>query len=169
MERPRIIRDLEYHRVPGKVLQLDLYLPARQPAPCRLIIWIHGGAFRTGDRRQGVEALPLVEKGYAVASITYRLSQEAIFPALIHDCKTAVRWLRAHAALYGFDPGRFGAWGPSAGGYLVSFLGTTAGVAEFEGSGPYQQQSSAVQAVCDWFGPTDFIHMQWSQLAHAAV
>jgi len=78
MEQPRVIRDLEYYRLPEKVLQLDLYLPAPRVAPYPLIIWIHGGAFRTGDRRQGVEALPLVDKGYAVASITYRLSQEAI-------------------------------------------------------------------------------------------
>ena len=131
-----MIRDLEYHRLPGKAYSWTSILPAHQQAPYPLIVWIHGGAFRMGDRRQGVEALPLVDQGYAVASITYRLSQEAIFPALIHDCKTAVRWLRAHAAQYGFDPARFGAWGPSAGGYLVSFLGITAGVREFEGDGP---------------------------------
>jgi acetyl esterase/lipase len=102
--------------------------------------------------------LVLLKDGYAVASINYRLSQHAIFPAQIEDCKAAVRWLRAHAAQYGLDPGHFGAWGASAGGHLVALLGTAGEVKEFE-KGPNLEFSSRVQAVCDWFGPTDFAEM----------
>ena len=98
--------------------------------------------------------------GYAVASINYRLSHEAIFPAQIHDCKGAVRWLRAHAGEYGLDPARVGAWGDSAGGHLVALLGTSGDVAELEGTvGGNGEQSSRVQAVCDWFGPTDMLQI----------
>jgi acetyl esterase/lipase len=96
-------------------------------------------------------------KGYAVAAINYRFSQHAIFPAQIHDCKAAVRWLRANAVKYQLDPAHFAAWGGSAGGHLVALLGTTAHVKEFEGPGGNMEQSSRVQAVVDWYGPTDFL------------
>jgi acetyl esterase/lipase len=98
----------------------------------------------------------LMNKGYAVASINYRLSNEAHFPAQIHDCKAAVRWLRANAKQFNLDPDHFGAWGVSAGGHLAALLGTSGESSELEvpvGKGP--QVSSQVQAVCDWFGPTD--------------
>ncbi len=93
--------------------------------------------------------------GYATASINYRLSNEAIFPAQIEDCKAAVRFLRANAKKYNLDPDHIGVWGASAGGHLVALLGTTGDVKELEGSGPNQGVSSRVQAVCDLFGPTD--------------
>jgi len=99
-----------------------------------------------------------VRDGYAVASINYRLSQHAIFPAQIQDCKAAIRWLRANADRYGIDPNRIGAWGPSAGGHLVALLGTAGDVNDFE-VGPNPGISSRVQAVCDFFGPTDFTKM----------
>lgn len=95
---------------------------------------------------------------YAVASINYRLSQHAIFPAQIQDCKAAVRWLRAHAAQYHLDPKRFGAWGASAGGHLVAMLGTTGHIDTFD-VGENLGVSSRIQAVVDYFGPTDFIQM----------
>jgi acetyl esterase/lipase len=99
----------------------------------------------------------LVSDGYAVASVEYRLSQAATFPAQIEDCKGAIRWLRANAAKYDLDPKHVGAWGSSAGGHLVALLGTSGDVAELEGTvGGNLDQSSRVQAVCDWFGPTDF-------------
>jgi acetyl esterase/lipase len=99
----------------------------------------------------------LATKGYAVASINYRLSQHAVFPAQIQDCKAAIRWLRANAAKYGLDSKHVGAWGGSAGGHLVSLLGTTGNVKEFEGNGGNLDQSSRVQAVVDWYGPSDFV------------
>jgi acetyl esterase/lipase len=87
------------------------------------------------------------------------LSQESSFPAQINDCKGAVRWLRANAARYGLDPNRFAAWGASAGGHLVALLGTSGGVAELEGPVNGLKESSRVQAVVDWFGPTDLPQM----------
>jgi len=92
------------------------------------------------------------------SSINYRLSQHAIFPAQIEDCKAAVRWLRVHAPEHGIDPDRIGVWGASAGGHLVALLGTTGNVKEFD-RGKDSAVSSRVQAVCDWFGPTDFTQM----------
>lgn len=105
---------------------LDIYLPEKANGPLPLIIWIHGGGWRNGSKngcpplRQGY-----VGRGYALASINYRLSGHATFPAQIEDCKAAIRWLRAHAKQYGFDPDRFGVWGSSAGGHLVALVGTS--------------------------------------------
>jgi acetyl esterase/lipase len=106
--------------------------------------------------------------GYAIASINYRLSQHALFPAQIEDCKAAVRWLRAHAAQYGLDAARFGAWGPSAGGHLVAMLGTTGNVAELD-VGEHLEASSRVQAVVDYFGPTDFLQMDAHRMPKGKV
>jgi acetyl esterase/lipase len=156
-----MLRDLEYARVGEKRLLLDLYLPEQAQAPVPLIIWVHGGAWQSGDKAGHIPALALLTtRAYAVASINYRLSQEATFPAQIHDCKAAVRWLRAHARDYNLNPDRFGAWGSSAGGHLVALLGTSAGVKELEGDLGNLESSSRVQAVCDWFGPTDFLKMR---------
>jgi len=154
----QILHDLEYARVGEKSLRLDLYLPQDAPGPHPTIVWVHGGAWRQGSK-ENTRAARQAERGYAVASINYRLSQEAIFPAQIHDCKAAVRWLRAHAGEYGLDPRRFGAWGGSAGGHLVALLGTSGGVPELEGELGHPEQSSRVQAVCDFFGPSDFLRM----------
>ena len=153
------IPDLVYARRGDRALHLDIYLPAMTSRPLPLVVWVHGGAFRAGDRKSNVEALSLVPHGYAVASIQYRLSRETLFPAQIQDCKEAVRWLRAHANEYGLDGARIGAWGSSAGGHLVAMLGTSGGVAGLEGNTAYPQISARVQAVCDWFGPTDFLQM----------
>ncbi len=87
-----------------------------------LIIWVHGGAFRMGSKKDHAP-LAYLERGFAVASLNYRLSQHAIFPAQIEDIKAAVRWLRANAKKYRLDPNRFGAWGESSGGHLVAMLG----------------------------------------------
>src|SRR3989442_7306640 len=100
-----------------------------------------------------------VRYGYAVASISYRLSQEAKFPAQIYDCKAAVRWLRANARQYSLDPERIAAWGGSAGGHLVALLGTAGGVKELEGNLGDPGYSSRVMAVVAFFGPTDFFHL----------
>jgi acetyl esterase/lipase len=151
------LRNLEY--LPGghERQKLDLFLPAGTSAPAPLIIWIHGGAWQAGSK-ENCPARRFVAQGYAVASLNYRLSQHAIFPAQIEDCKAAVRWLRAHAKDYSLDPNRFGAWGSSAGGHLVALLGTSGEVKEFEvGANP--NVSSRVQAVADFFGPTDLVQM----------
>jgi len=154
-----VLRDIEY--VPGghERLKLDLYLPQdADPTGKRpLIVWIHGGAWLGGSKAP-CPALRFVNRGYAVASINYRLSQHALFPAQIEDCKAAIRWLRANAGQYHLDPNRIGVWGASAGGHLVALLGTTGDVKEFD-VGPNASVSSRVQAVCDFFGPTDFTKM----------
>ncbi len=154
----RRIVDLEYARVGDRPLRLDLYLPEDAEGLHPLLVWIHGGAWRQGTKDHP-RALRLLPHGYAVASVEYRLSQEAIFPAQIHDCKAAIRWLRAHAGEYGFDPARIGVWGGSAGGHLVALLGASGGVVDLEGSLGCEGVSSAVQAVCDWYGPSDLLRM----------
>jgi acetyl esterase/lipase len=125
---------------------------------------VHGGGFMMGDKADGTGLAgvdQLLAAGYAVASINYRLSGEATYPAQINDSKAVVRFLRANAAEYNLNPDKFGAWGASAGGNLVSLLGTTCGVAELEGAElGNADQSSCVQAVVDWFGPIDFLKMQ---------
>ncbi len=153
----------------GESNKLDLYLPERADKPLPLIIWIHGGGWEAGDKDNGVKGLGMLKLGYGVASINYRLSQEAQFPAQIEDCKAAVRFLRANAKKYNLDPGHFGVFGESAGGHLVALLGTTAGVKELEGDGPNKDVSSAVQAVVDWFGPTDMLKMQEQAKEQAGV
>lgn len=158
MHEIRWMRDIVYARVGDRELLLDLYLPETSPGPLPVISWIHGGAFRVGSK-DNPPAARMADRGYAVASIGYRLSQEAIFPAQIHDCKAAVRWLRANADQYNLDPNRVGAWGSSAGGYLVALLGTTGNVDSLEGQEGNQEYSSQVQAVCNFFGPSDFLRM----------
>lgn len=152
------LRDLEYAVVDGISLKLDLYLPDASPADLvPLVVWIHGGAWLSGDKNR-TSAPEVLGPEYAVASIDYRLSQQAPFPAQIHDCKAAIRWLRAHAVEYGIDPDRIGAWGSSAGGHLAALLGTSGGVEELEGTvGDCLGVSSRVQAVCDFFGPIDLL------------
>ena len=155
----KVERDIEYVAGGGKSRSLDLYLPMESESKTMpLIVWIHGGAWLGGDKA-GCPAVRFVRRGYAVASINYRLSQEAIFPAQLHDCKAAIRWLHANAEKYGIDPDRVGVWGASAGGHLVALLGTTGDVKDLEGDEGNLKYSSRVQAVCDWFGPTDFTKM----------
>ena len=147
-------RDLVYKRVNGTVLTLNLYRPEEVSGPLPVIVWIHGGGWRRG-RKEQCPAVALVQDGFAVASIDYRLTSTAPFPAQIEDCKAAVRWLRANASTYHLDPDQIGAWGMSAGGHLAALLGTSGGVPELEGGGDNMQYSSRVQAVCDVAGPAD--------------
>lgn len=150
-----IHRNLAYTRNPHERQVLDLYLPTSN-ALTPLVIWVHGGAFRMGDKES--PPLEVLERGYALASIHYRFSQHAIWPAQLQDCKSAVRWLRAHAFDYNLDSNRFAAWGPSAGGHLVAHLGVTAGLPQFA-VGDHLEVSDRVQAVVDYYGPTDFLQM----------
>ncbi|MCX8031849.1 MAG: alpha/beta hydrolase [Thermoleophilia bacterium] len=150
---------------------LDIYLPDGGDGPFPVIFHIHGGAFAFGDKRDAaVEPfLTALEQGYAVVSANYRLSGEAVFPAALKDLKTALRWLRARAGEFKLDRGRVAACGPSAGGYFVAMLCLTAGIEEFEGRElGYPNESSAVQAAVDWFGPTDFLTMD-EQLAASGL
>jgi len=156
-------KDLAY--ASGSAAQkLDLYIPSTGSGPFPVVIMVHGGGFMFGDKSDGAGLTgvdQLLAAGYAVASINYRLSGEAQYPAQIFDAKASVRFLRANAAKYNLNPDKFGAWGASAGGNLVSLLGTTCGVAELEGAElGNSDQSSCVRAVVDWFGPIDFLKMQ---------
>jgi acetyl esterase/lipase len=155
-EGTRVLENIAY--VPGghERQKLDLYLPptgSRWP----LVVAVHGGAFRMGSK-EGEPAGAFVARGFAVAAINYRLSQHAVFPAQIEDGKAAVRWLRANAARYGYDPERVASYGASAGGHLAAMLGTAGDVKVFE-VGANLEVSSRVQAVVDFFGPTDFLQM----------
>lgn len=153
------IRDVVFGTGGGRPLKLNIIRPKNPPkTPMPVVVWVHGGAWRAGSK-EGRRTLPLAQRGYFTMSIEYRLSQEARFPAQIEDCKCAIRWLRAHAKQYNIDPKRIGVWGSSAGGHLVALLGTSGGVKELEGKGGWQSHSSRVQAVCDFFGPTDFTRM----------
>jgi len=136
-------RDIEY--APG--LLLDVFVPAGGPKP--LVVWIHGGAWQNGNK-ESTPAVRLLPE-FAVASIRYRLSQQAPMPAAIDDCRAAIRYLRANAARFGYDAAKIGVWGSSAGGHLVALVGTL-------GEG-----ADKVQAVVDWFGPTNVRRMSmWS-------
>jgi acetyl esterase/lipase len=152
-------KNITYAEISSGPQLLDLYHPANAKGPAPLIIWIHGGGWKNGSKEN---CLPIrmgfTERGYAVASINYRLTGEASFPAQIEDCKSAVRWLRVHAKEYGLDADHFGAWGSSAGGHLVALLGTSGDVADFS-TGENPDVSSRVQAVCDYYGPSDFMTM----------
>ncbi len=151
-------RDIVYAS-PGNVpLKLDLYLPPVANGLPPLVIWIHGGGWETGNKERPL-ALPLTQLGFAVASIDYRLSQTARWPAQIEDCKAAVRRLRANAAKYGYAGDRIGVMGASAGGHLAALLGTTAHDRKLEGDEGNPGVSSTVQAVVEYFGPTDFISL----------
>jgi acetyl esterase/lipase len=151
--------------------KLDIYLPDKGNGPFPVIVSVHGGAFKMGDKRDG-QVFPMLEglkRGYAVVSINYRLSGEAKWPAQIHDCKAAVRWIRANSKKYKFNPDKIGAWGGSAGGHLSAMLGTSGEVKSLEDlTQGNPSHSSRVQAVVDWFGPTDFLKMD-EQLRESKV
>ena len=165
----KAVPNLTYATVGTKSLLIDLYLPQGATAATPVVLWIHGGAWSTTTHitkdNIGHITSVLVPKGIAVASLNYRLSEEAKWPAQIQDCKGAVRWLRANAATYNFN-GAVGVWGESAGAHLAALLGTAGGVgmytsgaytADLEGAvGGNTNLSSRVQAVADYYGPTDF-------------
>ena len=153
----KAIRDVEYAKVEGQSLKLDLYVPEKSDAKCPLLVWIHGGGWTKGSKN-GVNSsmLRLAGEGYAVASIDYRLTGLQSHPKQIHDCKGAIRFLRAGADKYGYDATRIGAGGGSAGGHLVLLLGLSGGVKQLEGVvGGNLDESSTVQAVLDLYGPSD--------------
>ena len=158
MEFPdvNIVRDVIYKRVNGRDLRLDIYSPKSITHSLPVVLWIFGNRWSRGSKNHP-PPLDLMSQGYIVVSMDYRLSGEAPFPAAIEDCKAAVRWVRANAAAYHFDPDHIGVWGHSAGGHLAALLGTSGGVAELEGTPDNSTFSSRVQAVCDMSGPSDIV------------
>lgn len=135
--------------------KLDLYLPVASTAPLPVILWVHGGAWNKGSKDSAnAYRERFVERGYAVASIGYRLSPDAPFPAQLEDCKSAVRWLRAHAQELNLDADHIAVWGASAGGHLAALLAATGHRRDFD-RGEHLEHSSAVQAAVVYFGPVD--------------
>lgn len=149
-----------------RFLRLDVTLP-KGAGPFPLVVFIHGGAWLAGDltvTNPTYRKLDFINKildaGFAVSRISYRFSSEGIFPMQLHDCKAAVRFLRANAAHFNVDPKRFAAMGDSAGGHLASLVGLTGDQPELEGEVGKANASSAVQAVVNWFGPAELLTMQ---------
>ena len=150
--------DIQYNDE-SEAQKLDIYLPENGQGPFPVIVSIHGGAFMMGDK-QDYQLNPMLkglDRGYAVVSVNYRLSKEAIWPAQIIDVKNAIVYIKNNAAKYNLNPNKVAVWGGSAGGHLSAMVGTTANVEKFGNiNGQYD---SSVNAVVDWFGPIDFLKM----------
>lgn len=147
---------IEYANPDDQHLQLNLARPKEGTGPFPAVLCIHGGGFRAGKREGWDKRCQLfAERGYVAATVTYRLAPKYQFPAAVHDCKAAVRWLRANAEKYHIDPARIGVVGDSAGGHLAQFLGVTGGVPEFEGDGGHASHSSRVTCIVNYYGPSD--------------
>ncbi len=172
-ESIELLTDLPYANTDNPRQMLDLLIPReRGDDPLPVVVFIHGGAWRAGQKEGGRRRVaPFVESGeFAGATIAYRLSSEAIWPNQIHDCKAAIRWIRANAKKYNLDPNRIGVWGTSAGGHLVAMLGTSGDVASMDGSiGPRTGLSSRVSCVADFFGPTNFLTMNETAIPSATM
>ncbi len=158
-------RDVEYAVAEEDSLKLDLYLPENADKP-PLVVWVHGGAWRSGSK----ETMPLgglLDHGFAIASVNYRLSPVAKFPAQVHDIKAAIRWLRAHSENYGFDAGDIAIAGASAGGHLAALVGVSHGSVELEGEiGDHDEERSEVAAIVDFYGPTNFLTILQQSTPH---
>ena len=150
-----IVRDMQIATVgDGMPLLVDLAYPKTASAPMPVVLCVHGGGWSGGTKESALR-VDLATKGYFVASVAYRLAGKSLWPAQIKDCKLALRWLRANASKYNINPDKIGAWGHSAGGHLVSCLGTMGDISSLDADGPFQGFSSKVQAVADYSGPTD--------------
>lgn len=162
-EKVSVFKNIEYGNYPSeqgkRKLLLDLYLPSNSNKPLPVLIYIHGGGWLVNSK----ESCPgqiAAQRNYAVVCINYSYSSEALFPAQIQDVKKAVQWLRKNANNYYLDANHFGVWGDSAGGYLSVLLGTSAGVNRLEENIKDNPISTKVQAVCNWYGLTDFTKVQ---------
>lgn len=157
----KAVKDVDYVGQRNPRQQLDLYVPKEKPdKPRPLVVFIHGGGWSSGNKSDGLGPLSLVltDNKYAGASIGYRLTDEAIWPAQIHDCKAALRWLKKHAEEYGYDADRIALFGISAGGHLVSLLGTSGGVKELEGTlGETSVETPRLRCVINFCGPANFL------------
>ncbi len=159
-----VIDGLTYSHAGGRSRLADLYLPNGAARPLPVIVWLHGGGWRLGDRKLGPDLTRFfAASGFAMCSIDYRLSDEAIFPAQIEDVKCAIRWLRSVSEIYRLDAAHIGLWGSSAGGHLAA-LAATSGPGKFE-TAEHANYSSTVSAVVDGYGPIDFLqidsHRHW--------
>jgi len=162
-------RDIPDCTVEGMTLTLDVYYPKEMSRPAPVAVYVHGGSWSSGNKTDaiGMTDVPeLLSRGYLVVSVEYRHAPHWKFPAQIEDVKCAIRFLRAKAARFNLDPNKIGAWGHSAGGHLVSLLGTTTADAGFEGDGQYQDQSSRIQAVVDLCGRADLLGMPQDKAAN---
>lgn len=151
--------------------KLDIYLPNEGEGPFPVILAIHGGGFKEGDKT-GNDIAPMLEgvnRGYAVVSVNYRLSNESLFPAAIGDVKAAIRFVKANPEEYNLDPDKIAAWGGSTGGHLAALAGTS-GDDELlnEKNTENSRYSSEVQAVVDWYGQIDFLKMD-EQFAESGI
>lgn len=155
----QVISDIVYAKYSDRTLKLDLYLPRERPRQTIPgIIVIHGGGWRQGDKeRFAFIASRLAEEGFAAASIEYRLSTEAPFPAAVHDVKAATRWMRANAEKYGIAGEALGAIGGSAGAHLAVLLATSHGIPDLEGTGGHLSSSSKIQAAVGMATPATFV------------
>ncbi len=155
-----LTRDVVFTADERRPLSMHLVQPASQAGPRPVVVFIFGGAWIAGSKDDVLPYLyPLARRGYCGIAIDYRYSTEALFPAQLHDGKCAIRFLRRHGEELGIDADRIGVWGASSGAHLAVFLGITADRPELEGSRGWLGASSRVTAVCDWFGPTDFLRM----------
>ena len=157
----RRVNDVDYVGDANPRQTLDLYIPeTKTESPRPVVLWIHGGAWRQGSKDRPGRALKAAGLNCAIVSINYRLTSEKSWPAQIHDCKAALRWVKAHAKRYHLDADRIVVWGASAGGHLVTFMGTTQNHPNLDGKlGSHTDQSTSVKAVINFFGPTDFLVM----------
>jgi acetyl esterase/lipase len=156
-------RNVEYGKAGNVSLKLDMLLPKKESkTPLPLVVYIHGGGWNGHNQTEGYEPLgPLVASGnYVGATVEYRFTNVASWPAQIHDCKAAIRWLKANAKKYNFDPERIAVWGVSAGGHLVSMLGVSGDRKELEGQNGTPDESSRVSCVVDVCGPVDLPNMR---------
>ena len=167
--------DIEYARVDGKPLLLDLYRPSAPGAAPPLLVWVHGGAWENGSKAQ-MPLSALVENGFAIASLDFRPASAAPFPGQAHEIKAAIRYLRASADRHGYDATRIGILGASSGGHLAALVGTTNGTATLEGGlGDHLKESSAVQAIVSYFPASNLttileaIHALWARRPGARV
>jgi acetyl esterase/lipase len=153
----KIQKDITYCTVDGVDLKLDLYFPKSLSGATPIVVFVHGGGWSAGDKSSGsggTDFPSLLDAGFIVGSVNYRLAPQYKFPAMIEDVKCAIRFLRSSASTYNINPDKIGVWGGSAGGHLVSLLGTSDKSAGWD-VGQYLDQSSRVQAVVDMFGPAD--------------
>ena len=165
-----VIPDVTYASPGGVPLKADLYIPDDGARPLPVVIWVHGGGWRFGDRRLAPDLRRYFAcAGFAMVAIDYRLTTQAIFPAQIEDLKTAIRWVRSVAGTYGFDSNRIALIGSSAGGHLSALAALTAPPV-FEPSGaPYREHPSTVHAVVVGYAPTDFLQIDAHRPADGVV
>jgi acetyl esterase/lipase len=163
--------DVEYATAGAVSLKLDIYQPKTPSSARPCIVWVHGGGWQGGNKSSGARLLPpfVATGNFVGVSVGYRLTDVAPFPAQIHDCKAAIRYVRANAEKLGIDPSKIGVWGSSAGGHLVSLLGTSSETDGVEGELGTKGVSSRVACVVDYCGPSDFPNFELTSGARGPI